>query len=235
MAKVRLKIFIFGVLGVCVILAGLFQSYRLGLWRINYVSAEEFPVQGLDVSHHQGDIRWSEVPHNRFQFVYMKATEGGDFKDRKFTDNWRQARDAGFEAGAYHFFTLCRSGADQAENFMETVPVETDALAPVIDLEFVGNCKKRPDKNDFLKELQTYSSEIQTAYARQPVLYTTYEFFDLYLKNTEFAGYPLWIRDVWKRPSRADVAYWHIWQYADNAIVPGIDGPVDLNAAANKF
>jgi lysozyme len=40
-------------------------------------------VQGLDVSHHQGEIRWGEVPKS-FSFVYIKATEGGDFKDKKF-------------------------------------------------------------------------------------------------------------------------------------------------------
>ena len=39
----------------------------------------------------------------KFQFVYLKATEGGDYKDPKFQENWLKAREHGFHVGAYHF------------------------------------------------------------------------------------------------------------------------------------
>lgn len=213
-----------------VILAGAYFSYMQGLWRFNYPALEQFPVQGLDVSHHQGEISWSEIPRDKFQFVYIKATEGGDHKDKKFMENWNNARAAGFKTGAYHFFTLCRKGVEQAANFIGSVPKENNALAPVIDLEFVGNCKARPARDVFSKELRDYAGAVESHYGQKPVLYTTYHFYREYLSGTEFNAYPLWVRDIFREPKSKIFPEWKIWQYADNARIPGVEGPVDLNA-----
>lgn len=215
---------------VIAILIAAYFSYTLGLWRLNYPSAKEFPVHGLDVSHHQGDILWNEIPQDRFSFVYIKATEGGDHKDKKFLENWNNARASGFKAGAYHFFTLCRKGVEQAANFIDSVPKEIDALAPVIDLEFVGNCKERPSRDVFLKELHDYADAVEKHYGERPALYTTYQFYKQYLSDTDYKTYPLWVRDVFRKPDESVFPEWKIWQYADNARIPGIAGPVDLNA-----
>lgn len=64
--------------------------------------AQDYPVQGFDVSHHQENINWKNITP-KFQFVYLKATEGGDYKDPKFQENWLKAREHGFHVGAYHF------------------------------------------------------------------------------------------------------------------------------------
>ncbi len=94
----------------------------LGVLRQQPAATEEYPIQGFDVSHHQGDVQWHKISPQKYAFVYLKATEGGDFKDRKFQDNWLKAREHGFLVGAYHFYRLCRDGAIQAENFIATVP-----------------------------------------------------------------------------------------------------------------
>ena len=213
-----------------VLLAGAaYATYQNGLWRINKPSLDNYPIQGLDVSHHQGDIRWNEIPKDRFQFVYIKATEGGDFKDKKFVHNWKAASEAGLKVGAYHFFTLCRPGADQAQNFIESVPAEKSAMPPVIDLEFVGNCSKRPAKDEFLRELEGFIDVLEIQNFKKPVIYTTYHFYDEYLAETKYSNFPIWIRDIWKEPKAEAFNNMHMWQYADNARIQGIDGPVDLN------
>ena len=120
----------------------------------NIASAQEYPVKGFDVSHHQGDIQWQSISPQEFKFVYLKATEGGDFKDRKFQDNWLKAREQGFLVGAYHFYRLCRDGQIQAQNFIETVPKKTDSLPPVIDLEYDSNCINTYTREQLLKEIQ---------------------------------------------------------------------------------
>ncbi len=190
-------------------------------------------MYGLDVSHHQGVIDWAKVPRDRFSFVYIKATEGGDWRDPKFSDNWREARAHDFRVGAYHFFTLCRDGVSQAKNFVTVVPRQKNALPPVIDLEFFGNCAERPSRENFLVQLQDFSKKVEKQYGAKPVLYTTYEFYRLYLKDSFFSGYPLWIRNVFSSPD-AEFSNWLIWQYADNARVPGIQGPVDLNTQKGR-
>jgi lysozyme len=92
-----------------------------------------YNVIGVDVSNHQGDIDWSALAGSSVAFVYIKATEGGDFRDKRFLLNWEGAKRAGLAHGAYHFFTQCRSGAEQAKNFIATVPREHGALPPVIE------------------------------------------------------------------------------------------------------
>ena len=79
---------------------------------------------------HQGPIDWQRVAGDGIGFVYMKATEGGDWVDATFAPNWAGARAAGLKVGAYHFFTLCRAGADQAANFLRVplTALHTDHL-----------------------------------------------------------------------------------------------------------
>ncbi|MEL6824313.1 MAG: GH25 family lysozyme, partial [Calditrichota bacterium] len=37
---------------------------------------KEISIEGIDVSHHQGEINWSAVKGDSIHFVFMKATEG---------------------------------------------------------------------------------------------------------------------------------------------------------------
>lgn len=195
---------------------------------------KNYAAHGIDVSHHQGAIDWPSVPKDRAAFVYIKSTEGGDWKDTKFQENWDGARGAGIQVGAYHFFTLCRDGKTQAQNFIDTVPIETDALPMAIDLEYVGNCSDRPTKENFLKELDDFTAMVTNHYDAQPILYITHQFYDDYLAGTPYAQYPLWVRDVWTRPSAKDYPNMVYWQYADRGRLTGINGPVDLNVQHKK-
>jgi lysozyme len=60
----------------------------LGLWIPNYPSEVTYPVRGIDVSHHQGDVNWGEVVASKIRFAYIKATEGADLKDSNFVQSW---------------------------------------------------------------------------------------------------------------------------------------------------
>jgi lysozyme len=64
-------------------------------------------------------IHWEILRHQGVDFAYIKASEGGDFRDKKFTANWDAAAHAGIRRGAYHFFTLCRLGAEKRLTFSE--------------------------------------------------------------------------------------------------------------------
>src|SRR5690349_1794050 len=80
-------------------------------------SERRYPYQGIDVSHHQGHIKWAKLPSQGVDFAYIKATEGSDHVDHRFSRNWHAADRAGIHRGAYHFFGLCSSGEAQAANF----------------------------------------------------------------------------------------------------------------------
>src|SRR5688572_25770827 len=123
----------------------LYASLERGWLRFNHPRRSEFPVQGVDVSHHQGTIDWLRLRQADLRFAYIKATEGTAFDDPRFVANWHGARAADLVPGAYHFYSLCKSGAEQAAHFLDALAsVPRPALPPAVDLEFGGNCANPP-------------------------------------------------------------------------------------------
>jgi lysozyme len=92
-----------------------------------------FSNRGIDVSRHQGTIDWRKVVVDDVAFAYLKASEGGDHRDREFVRNLAEATKIGLRVGAYHFFTFCRLAIDQAKNFVDAVPPGATQLPPVVD------------------------------------------------------------------------------------------------------
>ena len=190
-------------------------------WRPPLHEGERY---GIDVSAHQGAIDWELVARDGIEFAYIKATEGGDFVDRRFAENWAGARDAGLDHGAYHFFTLCTPGADQAQNFLEVAAPDPDALAPAVDLELAGNCSDRPPPAEVNEHLNAFVDVVEASWGRQLVLYVGNDYLGRY--PVERLARPLWLRRFLVRPSEG---LWSIWQVHGYARVDGIDGPVDLD------
>lgn len=196
-------------------------------------SLTDYPIQGIDISHHQGAIDWTALATQpNVRFAIMKATEGGDHRDTRFAENWQAAKNAGIVGGAYHFFTFCRPGRDQAQNVLATVPSEPGTLPLAIDLEFTGNCGKVPTREELSGELNAFFGELNGAYPGKPIFYLDQPFFDQYLRGHEemFPAHHLWLRSIAEEPSVGDCGRWSIWQFADTGSVAGIQGAVDLNA-----
>ena len=211
-----------GTLGLVGGLVALWWFLWVPNWRPPLREGEQY---GVDVSGHQGVINWKRVADDGITFAYIKATEGGDFVDDRFRANWREAGTVGLDRGAYHFFTLCRPGAEQARNFLAAAPPDPDALSPAVDLELVGNCGQRPGVTAVAGELDEFLRLVEPAWNRQVVLYVGDEFERRYPVR-ERLDRPLWHRRFLRRP---DVAGWVIWQLHGYAKVAGIDGGVDLN------
>lgn len=212
-----------GMLAISVILYVTLLYY--GILHLNNPDRVQFPVRGIDVSHHQGAIDWQSLPRDDVQFAYIKATEGGDFKDPRFQVNWQQSRAVGIPHGAYHYFNFCRDGKIQAQNFIESVPVEADALPPVVDLE-PGACEEQLTPQAVVTELQILLGKLQQVYGKPPVLYVTKKTYQRYVQGTIHT--PLWVRDVYWQPRWAQTP-WAIWQYDSRTRMVGIAGYVDMN------
>jgi lysozyme len=157
-------------------------------------------------------------------FAYIKASEGGDHVDTAFAPNWSGARSVGIAVGAYHFFTLCRPGAEQAANFLRVVPTDQPMLPPVIDLEFEGNCSTRPAAQAFKAELDAFIAAVEARLGRQVILYKSDEFGKIY--GAVLPARPTWVRSIVWQPATED---WLFWQYQFEGRVAGIGGMVDLN------
>ena len=192
------------------------------------------PLHGIDVSYYQGDIDWPEVRRGGVAFAYMKATEGGDYKDPKFAENWEGARQAGLARGAYHFYYWCRSAADQIAWFKTHVPVESEALPPVLDVEWNGHsktCPKKVPRAVAISEMKIVLEEMWRHYGKRPVIYTDITFYNDIMSEGFFSNYPLWVRSINRgHPTKRYNRDWHFWQYTSVGRVPGIKANVDRNA-----
>jgi lysozyme len=196
-------------------------------------------VQGLDVSHFEGDIDWPKLAGGPLRFAYMKATQGSTFKDDKFENNWASARKAGLIPGAYHVFSFCKPAQDQFKLINGVVPKDKAALPVAIDIQWQHGpllqgeqaCKDIPTIRKSLLELEQL---LHTAYGKKPVLHGfTSTFADLI--DQQFAGNAVWLQDFRKTagqsgPELLGSSAWSFWQYTSKAIVPGIKDPVDVNA-----
>ncbi len=203
-------------------------------WRAMYGDAtypEGFEIHGIDVSHHQGEIDW-EVLHNNgmidkypVRFVMIKATEGASNVDKRFEENFRQAREYGFVRGAYHFWSTTSTGRAQAEHFMRNVKLEEGDLPPVLDVE---RKSKNQTSVQFKASVLTWLRLVEKHYGVKPIIYTYYKFKTAYLSDSVFDAYPYWIAHYYVDKIEYK-GKWKFWQHTDCGRLPGIKGFVDFD------
>lgn len=208
--------------------AGAVALFQRGMLRFNYPSEARFPIRGVDVSHHQGPVDWEQVRASGIDFAFIKATEGSDHQDSRFHENWANAGRAGLARGAYHFFTFCSPGRGQAENFLASLEGLEPELPPVADVEFAGNCRSWTTIEDIQQELSVFLAEVEASLGRRPTIYLTNTSHRRIIAG-RFDDFPLWVRNTFLEPSSRTYPRWAFWQFADNARLAGVRGPIDLN------
>ena len=194
-------------------------------------SPKQLAVHGVDISRWQGEIDWAKLRGQGANFVYIKATDGGDHLDPMFKKNWRAADRAGLKRGAYHFFYWCRTAGEQADWFIRNVPRVAGALPPVIDVEWNGEsrCRKRPSRAKVLEKMQVFMDKLEAHYGQRPIIYTAPDFYRDNLRGA-FENYPFWLRAVAQHPSKVYPGRkWVFWQYSGSGLSQGVRGRIDLN------
>ncbi len=193
----------------------------------------DYPIHGIDVSKYQGDVDWSAVAGSGVKFAWIKATEGGDHVDAHFQANWDGAKAFGIPRGAYHFVYWCRRPLDEVRWFEQHVPVEADALPPVLDVESDSEsrtCHKHLEQQQTIADMKLMLDEMERYFGKKPIIYTSVDFFQAILSDGAFSDYSMWVRSTKYHPS---VKYgsrpWMIWQYQADGHIPGIRGEVDRN------
>ena len=188
-----------------------------------------YDVHGIDISHYQGDIDWLELMQSRLtdypiEFVFMKATEGGDHGDDTFARNFSEAGKHGFIRGAYHFYSPNNDLLIQSDFFIRTVKLAPGDLPPVLDVEVTG----KKTKKELQQNIKRWLDRVEAHYGVKPILYTSYKFKTRYLDDSIFNTYPYWIAHYYVDSVKYE-GKWHFWQHSDVGTVPGIDEDVDLN------
>lgn len=221
----RIKAILAGVL-LLGLLALFGWSYAL-TWR---PSPRTYPIQGADLSATNGAIDFPTLRVAGADFVYLRATYGADGRDARFADYWRDAREAGIRRGAIHVYSFCRLAADQANNFITTVPRTADALPVALAIDFADDCADRPMKSVVVSEIARFLTMVET-HTGKPVL--------LRISPQVEAAYALSAaipRTVWSNRFFFPPAYatrpWRMWQASTFRHVDGASTPVNWDVVA---
>ena len=193
-------------------------------------SKEIYPIRGIDISAHNGEIDFSRLANQGIDFAYIKATEGTDFIDRRFAENATALHRHGIAAGAYHFFRFDTDGELQAWNFIRALQGRNFLLPPAIDLEEWTN-----DPSISTHRVRTTLKALLAVMRDEgytPLIYTNRDGYTRFVKG-HLDEYPLWIASFTSSPLPANEAF-HIWQYTHRGRLEGISGHTDLNAMTRE-
>lgn len=192
---------------------------------------------GVDVSSHQQDIDWQAVAAAGVEFAMIRVgyrgyTEGEIQPDAYFEQNIRLAQEAGLDVGVYFF-----SQAINADEALEEAQFVLDALEghslqyPVIfDWEDI-EAEARTDGMDSVTLTAcavAFCKRVELNGYRAGVYFNQrfgFEEFDL----RDLQDYELWLAEYALSPSFP--YHFDVWQYANDGMLSGVDGPVDLNLA----
>lgn len=184
-----------------------------------------YELHGIDISRYQGNINWDQVESDTVHFVFMKATEGGDYQDPNYINNWKSSQGKNFKRGAYHFFLPKTSTKEQIDNFYLNSKLAKGDLPPVVDFETTQGLQS----DQIQDRLSDMLEGLEGKYSVKPIIYTNLKLYFGYIAG-RFDQYPIWIARYGDRsPNLSSQFTWTFWQYAKNGRINGIKGNVDLN------
>jgi GH25 family lysozyme M1 (1,4-beta-N-acetylmuramidase) len=195
-------------------------------------------TEGIDISHWQGTIDWTQVAAAGKKFAFMKASEDIDYVDPTYPANRAAANANGLLIGAYHFAQPDATPGDaqaEADHFLDTAQIASGDLLPVLDLEVSGGL----NQTQLQDWVRGYLGRIYERTGIRGVIYMSPAFWVKYAGDTTwFAdnGYKvLWIAH-WTTATAPTVPAdawggngWSFWQYTSSGSVAGISGRVDLD------
>lgn len=193
--------------------------------QISIVHRQGF-LDGIDVSDNNGTIDWNKVAAAGVKFAWIKASEGITYKDKKFVENVQGALEVGIVPYPYHYYLPNDDPNAQAQNHLDVLSVISHEFnLSGLDLENDDAWAAAPSDPAGTRVLE-YINVIESANL-PVVLYMVLGFaakwFPLAVWLDQFAKW--WSHWEETTPSSA----FEFWQYTDNGLVDGINGPVDLD------
>lgn len=176
-------------------------------------------ISGIDTSEKNGMINWQAYKANTVQFVYMKSSESISKIDASFANNVIEARKAGMNIGAYHWFHPHYNLHQQVELFIKQTGPLRGWLRPAVFLD-----KNLTTTANMERNLKNFLDEYTQKTGIKPIISTVDTFWITYYSKAEWAcDYPLWVRTsgfAWPKPL-FPWAGWTFWQHLRTGRMPG--------------
>jgi lysozyme len=190
---------------------------------------------GLDIFHGSGngyEVSLIDKTKDSISFVICKATEGDNFADPKFKENWQILKQKGIIRGAYHFYKCDHNPLTQAAFFLKTIHgISNDDLPPVIDIE---SDAVHSGCTNIGANILIFLKEIESKLQRKPMIYVNMSDGDRFLRDSVFSTYPLWVayptttRPEPKIPDAWSQNKWMFWQRSDKYEFDGNNSDFDV-------
>ncbi len=185
---------------------------------------------GIDVSYYQGEVVWPRVKKAGVTFAFIRAYDGTEIFDTQFYANWRGAKAAGIERGAYQYFRPELAPIDQADVLIKVLRTSgTGELPPVLDIETTAGLPLQT----VAERAKIWIDRVRAELKVEPVVYTNPALWRL-RPATEISSQALWLAHYTTTCPELALPWqrWSYWQYTDNGRISGITGAVDLDLRA---
>ncbi|GAA3163208.1 hypothetical protein GCM10010466_62700 [Planomonospora alba] len=186
-------------------------------------------VTGTDVSGWTGAVDWAGVAEAGAAFAFVHASEGLDYVNPRFAEQYGGAADAGLIRGAYHFAQPHESdGAAQADFFAANgggLVRDGRTLPGVLDLEDNPYGKKNKLDNcygltpeEMVAWVGAFTRRYRQRTGREAIIYTTTSWWRTCTGGSPaFGRNPLWLARWGTRPGELPAGWKRhtFWQSAD--------------------
>lgn len=185
-------------------------------------------MKGIDVSAWQGHIDWNRVRESGIESVIIKAggSDDGFYKDSKFEDNYKNAKDAGLKVGAYYFvgseFKSKADGEADAERFLKMIKGKKLDMPVYVDVE----ATRPEDKAGATVATSAFCTYLERAGWFVGIYASEVSGFRDRLDDSKLQSFAHWVACYGKeKPAIPYVG----WQYSSTGNVDGINGNVDMD------
>lgn len=186
-------------------------------------------LKGVDVSKWQRDIDFNKVKKSGIDFVIIKAggSDAGLYKDKYFEENYKKAKAAGLNVGAYYFvgksFLTAKDGVADAERFIKLLEGKQFEFPVYVDIETGSfHVRKR-----FTDAAIAFCERMEEAGYFCGIYASDISGFHDMLENDRLKNYTHWVARYGSKPSY--VTQFDMWQYTSKGVVDGILKYVDCN------
>lgn len=192
--------------------------------------------KGIDVSKYQKAIDWAKVRQAGIRFAFIRLgwcdNQGNLNLDETFSQNIKQAAEAGLETGVYLYsYALTEAAARKAAKKMLALLPEYPVTYPVaFDLEDPTYYGMGRDTNTAIAAAFLSQMEEGGYYA---MLYTFTAFLQEHLETAALSAYDLWLADYRSQPGYT--GNFGIWQYSSKGQVDGVATAVDLDISYRDY
>lgn len=177
-------------ISICLIIMFATSMYILIAPVYAFAPSNSTLYEGIDVSGWQGNIDFTQVKNAGIEIVYMKASEGSNFVDPYFNQNYTNAKANGLKVGFYHYLTArsIEEAVEQAKFFVSTIASKTPDCKLAMDFESFGDLSISEINEISLAFIKT----VENLSRKEVVIYSdTSNASNIF--GEELANYPLWV------------------------------------------